>query len=167
MKYILLLFSVCLISCTSTKIVHEQGTVTHYHDVGTNAQEIAVQEELTVSQVSISLMANSWGEDALGKGSDVLILMQNSKDDNLLGVAIIPRVDVPLEKGQWVTASFNDRFKLSPKNKYILKIVELSSGGAKGWNEYGFARGNLYPQGKLVKDFNSKHKMDYAFKLFE
>ena len=150
-----------VIGCST--VILEQGLVTGYHDVGTNGQQITLESGGTIDAVELTMFGR--GAPGNRKGSDVLVLLVDSTDDSLVSHGLIERNEIPLNSGRWVRCRLRNKAVLRPSVTYVLRVLEVSSGGVKGWNEYGFGSGDPYPDGMLVQDFNSKDRMDYAFRL--
>jgi hypothetical protein len=125
-----------------------------------------LKENAIIQAVDLTMFSNSWrNQEAIAKGSDVLVLIIDSRDDSLISYGVISRKEVPSERGVWIRCRLHHKAEIKGNVQYILKVLEVSAGGAKGWNEYGFAKGDKYPDGTLIRDFNSRDKMDYAFRL--
>ena len=160
---IVLTITLFVVGCTT--VVVQQEEVTGYHDVSTNGQQIVLADEMIIRAVDLTMFSGK--RKTKPKGSDVLVLIIDSRDDSLISYGVIWRNEVPSERGVWIRCHLHRKAKLESGVQYILKVVEVSSGGKKGWNEYGFASGDKYPEGMLIRDFNSRDKMDYAFKLIK
>lgn len=134
------------------------------HRQKTTLQQILLKEKAIIHAVDLTMFSNSWGgQKAIAKGSDVLVLIIDSRDDSLISYGVISRKEVPSERGVWIRCRLHRKAELKANVQYILKVLEVSAGGAKGWNQYGFAKGDT--EGMLIRDFNSRDKMDYAFRL--
>ncbi|MEM9915721.1 MAG: hypothetical protein AAF911_12235 [Planctomycetota bacterium] len=148
-------------------VVVEQAARTMYNDVGTNGQVVVAKRDMVIRRAEILAVAQSWpAEKAKAKGSDVLLMLL---DETFATLAIgrLPRDEVPTTKHVWAGADFDRPVRMEAGRSYVLRVVEVSRGGAYGWNNYGFAEGNPYPGGGLTNRFSTKDDLDYAFRLLE
>ncbi|MEM7625817.1 MAG: hypothetical protein AAF333_09320 [Planctomycetota bacterium] len=161
------LVAVALAGCHTPRVVLQQPTATAFNDVGSNGQVLVPDRDMAVRRAELQLTAESWAADkAKAVGSDVLLMILDDTHATL-AVGYVPRADVPTEQGEWAGADLDRRVRLEAGRTYVLRVIEVSRGGAFGWNNYGFAKGNRYPPGGLTSRFTLEDDLDYAFRLLD